>query len=82
MRLDPARKLQRTLYRVAKSQPERRFTLLHDKVGRLDILEEAWRRVKSHGGAAGVDRVSIATVKDYGEARFLQEIQRELSTGT
>jgi hypothetical protein len=26
-RLDPARKLQRTLYRVAKQQPERRFTL-------------------------------------------------------
>jgi len=81
-RLDPARKLQRTLYRVAKSQPERRFTLLHDKVCRLDILEEAWRRVKSNGGAAGVDRVSIETVKDYGEARFLQDIQRELSTGT
>jgi len=81
-RLDPARKLQRTLYRVAKSQPERRFTLLHDKVCRPDILEEAWRRVKSKGGAAGVDRVSIATVKDYGEARFLQEIQQELSTGT
>lgn len=81
-RLDPARKLQRTLYRVAKSQPERRFTLLHDKVCRLDILEEAWRRVKSNGGAAGVDRVSVETVKDYGEARFLQEIQRELSTGS
>lgn len=81
-RLDPARKLQRTLYRVAKSQPERRFTLLHDKVCRHDILEEAWRRVKSQGGAAGVDRVSIESVKDYGEARFLREIQQELSTGT
>jgi hypothetical protein len=34
-RLDNARKLQRTLYRVAKQQPERRFTLLYDKsVGR------------------------------------------------
>jgi len=31
-RLDNARKLQRTLYRVAKQQPERRFTLLYDKV--------------------------------------------------
>ena len=29
-RLDNARKLQRTLYRVAKQQPERRFTLLYD----------------------------------------------------
>ncbi len=30
-RLDNARKLQRTLYRVAKQQPERRFTLLYDR---------------------------------------------------
>ena len=43
-RLEPARKLQRTLYRVAKQQPERRFTLLYDKVCRQDILQEAWRR--------------------------------------
>src|SRR5437870_3452827 len=32
VRLDNARKLQRTLCRVAKQQPERRFTLLYDKV--------------------------------------------------
>ena len=55
-RLDNARKLQRTLYRVAKQQPERRFTLLYDKVCRQDILQEAWQRVKSNKGAAGVDR--------------------------
>jgi hypothetical protein len=47
-RLDNARKLQRTLYRVAKQQPERRFTLLYDKVCRQDILQEAWQRVKSN----------------------------------
>jgi len=49
-----------------QSQPERRLTLLYDKVCRLDILEEAWRRVKSNGGAAGVDRVSIDEVREYG----------------
>jgi hypothetical protein len=38
-RLDHARKLQRTLYRVAKQQAERRFTLLYDKVYRQDILQ-------------------------------------------
>jgi hypothetical protein len=54
-RLDKARKLQRALYRVAKSQPQRRLTLLYDKVCQREILEEAWRRVKSNGGAAGVD---------------------------
>jgi len=33
-RMDQARKLQRTLYRVAKAQPERRFNLLYDQVCR------------------------------------------------
>jgi hypothetical protein len=70
-RLDNARKLQRTLYRVAKQQPERRFTLLYDKVCRQDILQEAWRRVKSNKGAAGVDEVDIDAIRDYGEERFL-----------
>ena len=81
-RLDNARKLQRTLYRVAKQQPERRFTLLYDKVCRQDILQEAWRRVKSNKGAAGVDDVDIDEVREYGEARFLGEIEQELRNGS
>ena len=81
-RLDKARKLQRALYRVAKSQPERRLTLLYDKVCQREILEEAWRRVKSNGGAAGVDRVSIDEVREYGEEQFLREIHEELLAET
>ena len=77
-RLDNARKLQRTLYRVAKQQPERRFTLLYDKVCRQDILQEAWRRVKSNKGAAGVDQVDIDAIRDYGEDRFLNEVEEDL----
>ena len=77
-RLDNARKLQRTLYRVAKQQPERRFTLLYDKVCRQDILQEAWQRVKSNKGAAGVDQVDINAIRDYGEDRFLNELEQEL----
>ena len=77
-RLDNARKLQRTLYRVAKQQPERRFTLLYDKVCRRDILQEAWRRVKSNKGAAGVDQVDIDAIRDYGEDRFLNDLEQEL----
>jgi hypothetical protein len=77
-RLDSARKLQRTLYRVAKQQPERRFTLLYDKVCRQDILREAWQRVKSNKGAAGVDQVDIDTICDYGQERFLSEVEQEL----
>ena len=81
-RLDNARKLQRTLYRVAKQQPERRFTLLYDKVCRPDILQEAWRRVKSNNGAAGVDKVDIEEIREYGEARFLGEIEQALRGGS
>ena len=81
-RLDNARKLQRTLYRVAKQQSERRFTLLYDKVCRQDILQEAWRRVKSNKGAAGVDEVDIDEIRECGEALFLAEIEQELRDGS
>ena len=77
-RLEPARKLQRALYRAAKQQPERRFTLLYDKVCRRDILQEAWKRVKSNGGAAGVDRQRVADVCEQGEEQFLSEVEQEL----
>src|SRR5215510_3844883 len=77
-RLDNARKRQRTLYRVAKQQPERRFTLLYDKVCRQDIRREAWHRVKSNKGAAGVDQVDIDAIREYGEDRFLSQVEQEL----
>jgi RNA-directed DNA polymerase len=77
-RLESARKLQRTLYRVAKQQPGRRFTLLYDKVCRQDILQWAWQRVKSNQGSAGVDQVDIDAIRDYGEERFLTELEQEL----
>ncbi len=67
---------------MAKQQPERRFTLLYDKVCRQDILQEAWRRVKSNKGAAGVDDVDIDEIREYGEARFLGEIEQELRNGS
>src|SRR5438309_7815589 len=82
VRLNNARKLQRTLYRVAKQQPGRRFTLLYDKVCRQDILQEAWQRVKSNKGAAGVDQVDIDEIREHGEARFLSEIEQELRGGS
>ena len=63
---------------MAKQQPERRFTLLYDKVCRQDILQEAWQRVKSNKGAAGVDQVDIDAIRDYGEDRFLNELEQEL----
>lgn len=58
------------------------MTLLYDKVCRLDILQEAWQRVKSKHGAAGVDKVAIEDVCAYGEERFLKELQDALRQGT
>lgn len=77
-RLDNARKLQRTLYRVAKCEPQRQFTSLYDKVYRADILMEAWRRVKANGGAAGIDKATVAAIESEGVQPFLEEIQAEL----
>jgi RNA-directed DNA polymerase len=80
--MDKVRKLQRTLYRAAKQQPERRFSLLFDKVCRADILDEAWRRVAANNGSAGIDDTDIAAVRTYGETRFLAEIQASLLDNT
>ena len=80
--MNNVRKLQRALYRAAKRQPERKFTLLYDQVCRADILQEAWQRVKTNKGAAGVDETRIADVVEYGEERFLEEVRQELRQGT
>jgi group II intron reverse transcriptase/maturase len=78
---EKVRKLQRKLYLTAKENSKRRFHALFDKVYRIDILEEAWKRVKSNGGAGGIDKVTIDDVKIYGEDEFLQEIHHELIMG-
>jgi RNA-directed DNA polymerase len=77
-RLERARKLQRTLYRAAKCEPQRRFTLLYDKVCQADILREAWRRVKRNGGAAGVDRVTVEAIEKEGLEQFLTALREDL----
>src|ERR1700680_3316547 len=41
-------------------------------------MQEAWQRVKSNKGAAGVDQVDIDAIRDYGEDRFLNELEQEL----
>ena len=45
------RELQRKLYRKAKQASECRFYLLYDKAYRMDILNHAYRLVKSNKGA-------------------------------
>jgi len=75
---DNVRELQRTLYRAAKADPGRRFHALYDKVYRRDVLERAWELVRAKGGAAGIDRQTIADVERYGVARLLDELGADL----
>jgi RNA-directed DNA polymerase len=80
--IDRVRRLQRKLWAAAKQSPERRFHALADRVYRGDVLVEAWRRVRANRGAAGVDRVTLAAVEEYGVERMLDELARGLRSGT
>jgi len=75
---DKVRELQRSLFRAAKKDRKRRFHALYDRIARSDVLGEAWRRVKSNGGAGGVDGETLSTIVQRGVEDFLTEIQSEL----
>lgn len=75
------RQLQRTLWAAAKQSEGRRFHALYDRIYRGDVLVEAWERVRKNKGAAGVDRVTLAAVEDYGVDRMLRELRRDLREG-
>jgi RNA-directed DNA polymerase len=73
--------LQRALWAAAKQSSGRRFHALYDRIYRGDVLWEAWERVRTNKGAAGVDRITVAAVEDYGVDRMLRELRRDLRTG-
>jgi len=78
---DKVRQLQRRLWAAAKRAPGRRFHALYDHMSRPDILDEAWKRVWSNKGAAGVDGQTLAEVEQYGVERFLEELGDALREG-
>ena len=78
---DKVRGLQRKLYRAAKQQRGRRFHALYDKIHRRDVLERAWKEVAAHGGAAGVDGVTIEMIREQGVQEFLSVLEAELREG-
>jgi len=75
------RELQRALWTAAKQSPERRFHALYDRVHRGDVLWEAWERVKANKGAAGVDRITLAAVEEFGVDRMVRELREDLQAG-
>jgi RNA-directed DNA polymerase len=78
---EKVRQLQRKLYVCAKQSRTRRFHALYDRIYKSDVLWEAWRRVRSNGGAAGVDGETIQAIEQRGPGEFLAEIQVALRAG-
>ena len=76
-----ARELQRTLYVCAKRSRTRRFHALYDRIYRSDVLWEAWRRVRSNRGAAGIDGETIEAIERAGVEDFLGSIRADLRAG-
>src|ERR1700688_4201689 len=79
--LEKVRQLQRRLWVCAKSSKTRRFHALYDRIHRSDVLWEAWRRVRSNGGAAGSDGETIQAIEQRGVETFLLEIEAALRAG-
>jgi RNA-directed DNA polymerase len=79
--IDKVRQLQRKLYVCAKQSRTRRFHALYDRIYRSDVLWEAWSRVRSNGGAAGMDAETIQAIEQRGCGEFLAEIQAALRAG-
>ncbi len=78
---DKVRELQRKLWISAKASKTRRFHALYDRIYRMDILIEAWRRVRARRGAGGVDQTTIEEIETRGVVPYLLEIQSQLRKG-
>jgi len=78
---EKVRQLQRRLWVCAKSSRTRRFHALYDRIYRSDVLREAWRRVRSNGGAAGVDRETLEDIEQQGVDQFLAGLEADLRAG-
>jgi len=79
--VEKVRQLQRRLWVCAKSSKTRRFHALYDRIHRSDVLWEAWKRVRSNKGAAGVDETTLRSIEEQGVTRFLEGIQADLKAG-
>ena len=78
--IEKIREFQRKLYEKAKANKKYRFYSLYDKTYRADILEESYRRVKSNGGASGIDGETFEDIESNGVDDYLRVLQEELKS--
>lgn len=74
--------LQEKLYQKAESDKAYRFYVLYDKMFIPYMLREAWKQVKSNGGVAGIDKMRIEDIEQYGTERYLKELGEDLRKRT
>ena len=76
------RKLQITLYRKAKAEPQWRFWSLYGEVCRRDVLAAAFDAVAENGGAPGVDGERLETIAATAQSQeqWLEALREELRT--
>ena len=72
--------LRQKLGQKAKQEPKFRLYALYDRIYRKDVLEAAMARVRSNGGAPGVDGVTFKQleVQEGGLTRWLDELHEQL----
>src|SRR5262245_16060783 len=78
---EQVRQLQERLGGAAKRSPERRFHALYDRIHRSDVLWEAWKRVRSNRGSAGIDAETIEAIERKGAGVLVEEIGVALRAG-
>ena len=77
------RTLQRKLYAKAKQEPAFRFYALYDKLYRVDILSQAYERVRANRGAPGIDGVTFQAIEaGIGKDAYLATLRQELEQKT
>lgn len=79
---DSVRTLQTALQTKAKNEPAARFYSLWDKVCRIDVLSEAYRRCRANRGAPGVDGKRFEHIEEQGRGEWLERLRQELKAKT
>lgn len=74
--------LRAKLGQKAKLEPKFRFYTLYQHISRDDVLQEAWKLVRTNDGAAGYDGVTLNSIirSPEGPSGYLKMIQQELRT--